>query len=78
MHFHHFSLHCLFYVGVFDAHEVHEGLFDVLTGDTLLDKDRVFDLGMVNEHINRLCHFVLLGLRLLLHVRLGSLYRFHC
>ena len=75
LHLHHVGAHRLFHFGVVALHEEHDGFLELVVGDTLFDKERVFDLSLVDEHVDHLFHLVA-------NLRAGHsrllLHGFHC
>ncbi len=78
LHLHHVASHSFLHIWVLLANVVHYCLLEIVVVDTFLDKERVFNLGLVNKHIDHHFHLVtsLSGLaldNLLLHGIHGEL-----
>ena len=62
LHLHHELLHGFLDLGVVLSDEEHNGLLELVTLYALCGKERVFDLGLVDEHVDHHLHFVTLAL----------------
>jgi len=51
-------LHSFGNFGISALHEVHNGFFELIAFDTLIDKQLVFNLGLFDEHIDHHGHLV--------------------
>ena len=58
LHLHHIASHSFLHFWVLLADVVHYCLLEIVVVDTFLDKERVFNLGLVNEHIDHHFHLV--------------------
>ena len=58
LHLHHVRHHGFFDFRVFFLHPIHDGLFQLIARDALIDKERVFDLSLIDKHIDHHFHFV--------------------
>ena len=62
LHLHHVLIHGFLDFGIVLSHEVHDRLLEIVIYYTLHGKERVFDLGLFNEHVDHHLHFVTLAL----------------